>query len=429
MALGKLGMDVLVLMPKYRGIGFTEKHLSDRVTVRLIEHEAFFNRASLYGNGGQDYADNLDRFLFFSTECLALTKRLDFKPDLVHVHDWHTALIPVLLKTRYAKDDFFKKAKTLLTIHNLAYQGQFDGSEYSKLGLSSELFSMDGFEFYGKVNLLKAGLLYADCLNTVSQTYAQEIQTREFGFGLEGILQKRKNRLHGILNGIDPQIWNPETDSKIAQVYSLKDFSGKRVCKEFLQKKCGFSVDPKIPVLAVVSRLAHQKGMDILAEAIPAMMREGVQLAIVGDGDSSYKSQMESLEKKYPTRMKVFAGFQVQEAHDLYAGADLFLMPSLFEPCGLGQMISMRYGTIPVVRSTGGLKDTVVDATADPTRGNGFSFVTPTPEELMKVLSRALSYFQEKQPWNQLMERAMAMDFSWDESAKKYVELYREMSA
>ncbi len=426
LALGKLGIDVLILMPKYRGIEVSEKILSDRVRVRFIEHEAFFNRSGLYGNRESDYTDNLDRFTFFSYECLAEAKRLGFKPDVVHAHDWHAALIPVLLKTKFAKDDFYKGSKTVLTIHNLAYQGVFAPSEYKKLGLPQDLFSVDGFEFYGQVNVLKAGLLFADRLNAVSPSYATEIQTQEFGCGLEGVLQKRKRRLSGILNGIDTEAWNPATDAKIKTFYSAGSLEGKKKCKRALQEKCGFEADPEIPVLAIVSRLTHQKGLDLLAKAVPHFFKKKFQFVVLGDGEAEYRRLFEDIEKKYPGKAKIFFGFRAAEAHTIYAGADLFLMPSLFEPCGLGQLISMRYGTIPVVRRTGGLKDTVIDADEHPKKGNGFTFEGLEVTNFIKALDRAEKAFEDKKRWDALVQSAMKSDFSWDESAKKYESLYRE---
>ncbi len=426
LALGRLGIEVMVLMPKYRGIEFSEKRLSDHVQVHFIEHEPFFNRSGLYGHQDSDYADNLDRFSYFSRECLTAAKRLGFKPDVAHAHDWHASLIPVLLKTEFLADDFFKQTKSLLTIHNLAYQGVFAASEYKKIGLSQELFSVAGFEFYGMVNLLKAGLLFADRLNTVSPAYAKEIQTVEFGCGLEGVLRQRKNKLSGILNGIDTQAWNPATDTKLSAGYSAESLAGKKICKASLQKKYGLEVNPQIPLLAVVSRLAHQKGLDLIAQALPDLISSPLQLVILGDGDADYRRLFERLGRDYPAQVKVSLGFQVMAAHEIYAGADLFLMPSQFEPCGLGQLISMRYGTIPVVRATGGLKDTVIDADQDPKKGNGFSFDLFDSKSFLSAVNRAMKAYRDQERWNLLMTCAMKCNFSWDESAKKYEQLYRE---
>ena len=417
-ALGRLGIDVLVLMPKYRGITDTEKSLGEHVRVRFVEHEGFFNRSGLYGNADGDYPDNLDRFSFFSRECLRLARELGFKPDVVHAHDWHAAIVPVLLKAK--PDPFFQKTKSVLTIHNLAYQGHFDYAQWPKLGLPASLFSVDGFEFYGKINVLKAGLLYADRLNAVSPAYAKEIQAAEAGCALEGVLQKRQKDLSGILNGIDTALWDPWADKKLAAPFSAAAPAGKKVCKAALQKQCGLAEDPETPVFAIVSRLAEQKGLDILAEVAPAMLSKKLQLVLLGDGDARYRQAFAALEKRFPKAMKAHIGFDAAAAHAIYAGADFFLMPSLFEPCGLGQMISMRYGTLPVVRATGGLKDTVKDGV------NGFVFERPSSAEFLAAVECALKTYGDKTTLKKMTETAMNADFSWEESAKKYEALYRE---
>ncbi len=425
-ALGKLGIQTLVVMPKYRGIELTDTEIAPNVHIHFVENEAFFNRSGLYGNGDSDYEDNLDRFSFFSQECLRLAKRVNFQPDIVHAHDWHTALVPVLLKTKFASDDFFKKSRSLLTIHNLAYQGQFPAAEYKKLGLPAALFSMDGFEFYGGVNVLKAGLLHADRLNAVSPTYAEEIRTAEYGCGLEGVLERRKKSLSGILNGLDTDIWDPAKDTRIVSHFSAAALEGKKRCKAELQKKYGFEVDPAVPVLAVVSRLAHQKGLDLLAQASAELLKEKVQLIVLGDGDPEYRRKFEKLGQKYTANAKILIGFRAPEAHGIYAGADFFLMPSRFEPCGLGQLIAMRYGAVPVVRATGGLKDTVIDADRDAVKGNGFVFEQPIAADFMSTLRRALKAYGEQGRFAGIVQTGMKADFSWDESAKKYEILYKE---
>ena len=426
LALGKQGIDVLILMPKYRGIEGVQKSLSDRVSVRFVEHEAYFNRSGLYGNGGGDYADNLERFTFFSRECLRLAEALDYKPDVVHAHDWHTALLPVLLKTEFSNHFFYKKTRTVLTLHNLAYQGHFPASEYEGLGLPKDLFSVDGFEFYGKINLLKAGILFADRLNTVSPGYAKEIQMPEFGFGLENVLKKKKNRLSGILNGIDTDAWNPKTDPKISASYSPESLEGKKKCKKVLQELCGFKANPGVPLLAVVTRLAEQKGLDILAGAAPRLFSKDLQLVLLGEGDAHYRRLFETIASQYSKNVRFFPEFAADRAHAIYAGADLFLMPSLFEPCGLGQMISMRYGTIPVVHATGGLKDTVLDADRDLKTGNGFTFDAANSTDFMNAMDRALKAFKDEMRWKALISSAMKTDFSWTQSAQQYEKLYRE---
>ncbi len=409
-------------MPKYRGIGFTEKKLSDNVRARFIEHEGYFNRSGLYGNADADYPDNLERFAFFSRECLAVAEKEKFQPDVVHAHDWHTAMIPALLKAW--PGDFFAKTKTLLTIHNLAYQGLFGAEEYPKLGLPKNLFSMDSFEFYGKVNLLKGGLLKADRLNAVSPGYAEEIKTKEFGCGLEGVLQKRKKRLSGILNGIDAAAWDPAKDARLEANYSADDLAGKSLCKAALQRLCRFEEDPKTPLFAVVSRLTPQKGLDLLAEAAPDMLSKKLQLVVLGDGDPHHRRMFTRIEKDFPKNSRMFLGFDAVKAHAIYAGSDFFLMPSLFEPCGLGQMIAMRYGAVPVVRATGGLKDTVTDAAQK--NGNGFTFKEAAAPAFAAAVGRALEAYADPKTMRTLVATGMKADFSWDESAKKYETLYRE---
>ena len=422
--LGRLGVKVLVLLPRYRGITLTRKKISENVEARFIENEAYFNRASFYGDGRGDYHDNLKRFSFFCEASLDLAERIGFRPDIVHAHDWQAALIPVFLKTKAASRDFFKKSKSVLTIHNIAYQGHFPAREFGELGLDAELFSVNGFEFYGKINLLKAGLIYADALNTVSPAYANEIQTKAYGFGLEGVVKTRAKVLKGILNGIDTEVWDPARDKDIAKKYSAADLSGKRVCKMHLQKLCGFETDPETPFFAMVSRLAEQKGLDLLSEICDAFLIERVQFALLGDGDHSYETTFRNVRNRHPKNAAVFFEFQAPLAHKIYAGADFFLMPSYFEPCGLGQMIGMRYGTVPVVRRTGGLADTVTDARLP--GGNGIVFGEPNPDKLFQAIRRALELYRDKKELAAVQKRAMKQDFSWRKSAKEYLQMYKE---
>lgn len=427
LALGKLGLRVAVVMPRYRGIKAAKKKLSEQVTAYFIENEAYFNRASLYGNDGGDYLDNLERFAFFSRAALSLTRQIGFKPDIVHVHDWQAALIPVLLREKFSHDPFFKKSKTLLTVHNLAYQGHFPSSNYQKLGLEPGLYSINGFEFYGKINLLKAGLLYADAVNTVSPTYAREIQTKEYGFGLEGVIHQKRDYLRGILNGIDTALWDPAKDKRIKRNYSAKSPAGKAVCKAELQRKCGLEVNPDIPVFGVVSRLAQQKGMDLLVETADAFLSRKVQLVLLGDGDAVYERGFGNVGRRHSRSASVHIGFDAANAHSIYAGSDFFLMPSHFEPCGLGQMISLRYGTLPVVRRTGGLADTIKDVDADPKHGNGFVFEDHRAHGFLGAVDRAIRAFRDKRRFEALRRRVMKLDFSWDASAQEYVKVYKEI--
>jgi len=426
-AMASLGVETLIMMPKYRGVAISEKKIAPNIRVRFIENEAYFNRAGLYGNDRGDYPDNLQRFSFFCHEALETAKREGFRPDIVHAHDWQTALLPVLLKMKKDSDPFFRDAKSVLTVHNLAYQGLFPHRQYGLLGLDPSLFSIDGFEFYGKIDLLKAGLLFADAVTTVSPTYAQEIQTRQFGFGLEGVVKKREKDLHGILNGLDTTLWDPSADRRIPAVYSASDLSGKRACKAVLQTLGGFPLDPEVPVFAMVTRLAEQKGLDILSEAADKFLSKNVQFVLLGEGDRVYHTTFRNIGKRHPKKSHIILGFDSVKAHAIYAGADFFLMPSYFEPCGLGQMISMRYGTLPIVRNVGGLADTVKDLDASPESGNGFVFDEQSPERLLATIERALKFYEDKKKLDTARKRAMKQDFSWDKSAKKYLTLYESL--
>jgi starch synthase len=431
LALGKLGVEILVTMPRYRGIEISKKKLSDNVQIRFVENEEYFNRSSLYGNERGDYEDNLKRFHFFCRRSLEIAREIDFKPDILHAHDWQTALLPVIIKMTRGSDEFFRGTKTLLTIHNVAYQGHFPRSEYDVLGLDPSLFSLEGFEFYGKINLLKGGLIFADAVSTVSPTYAKEITTREYGFGLESILKQKPGGVHGILNGLDYDLWDPATDKAIKKKYSLEEPAGKAVCKADLQKIYGLSVDPDVPAFGIVTRLAEQKGLDILSEAIDAMLAKDIQFVLLGDGDPAYKTTFSNVGKRHAGTGKVSTniGFDSADARKVYAGADFFLMPSYFEPCGLGQLISLKYGTLPIVRATGGLVDTIVDADADPKNGNGFMFRDHTPERLIQAVDRAIKAYGDKKRMSVLKKRAMKADFSWTKSAKAYRDLYKELKA
>lgn len=426
-ALGELGVEVMIVMPKYRGISVLKKKISENVRIHFVQNEAYFDREALYGTDREDYPDNLERFSLFCHEALALAKKNAFKPDVVHAHDWQAALIPVLLKTKLAQDEHFQNSKTLLTIHNMAYQGHFHSRYFADLGLDPALFSIDGFEFHGKINLLKGGILFSDAISTVSPTYAAEIQTREFGHGLEGVIQKRRNRLSGILNGIDYELWNPNSDKRLVKNYSAKNPAAKQLCKQDLQKRAGLEINPEIPLFSMVTRLAQQKGLDLLAEAAERFLAMNVQFVLLGDGDRHYQNLCRGLAERHPKRMKAFLGFDAEEAHRVYAGSDFFLMPSNFEPCGLGQMISLRYGAIPIVRSTGGLKDTITDLSKHPKEGNGFLFEKISASEFLEAITRAISFYGNKAKFMLVRKRIMNEDFSWEASAQEYKLFYKEI--
>lgn len=461
-ALSQLGHEVCVFLPLYRHVadgakagkfdlqatgievsflvsGGTQKGMVHKsafpgtsVSVYLIEHDQHFNRSELYGEAGTTYHDNAARFAFFSRAVLEAAKRLELEPDLFHLNDWQTALIAVYLKTIYA-DDPIAKAASLLTIHNLGYQGLFESADFNMTGLHWELFNWRQLEFHDKVNFLKGGIVFADLISTVSKRYAQEIQTREHGMGLESVLVERSADLFGILNGVDYSNWNPATDKLIGANYSPEDLSGKAACKAELQKINHLPQRPDVPLIGVVSRLADQKGFDILAEGIEEIMKLDVQLVVLGTGQQKYHELFKEIGDRYPDKTGINIRYDNKLAHMIEAGSDMFLMPSRYEPCGLNQMYSLKYGTVPVVRATGGLADTITDcseaALADGT-ANGFSFTEYTPTELVKTVTRAVeTYHQKPDVWKKLTSTGMAQDHSWDRSAREYVELYEKVKA
>jgi starch synthase len=431
LALEELGEDIILALPRYKGITDTKFNIhrlnrdisysviGKNIKAYLIEQNKYFDRDGLYGDKTGDYKDNLARFSHYCRRSLELLKEIDFKPDIIHIHDWQACLIPVYLRSFYGPDPFFKDIRTVLTVHNIGYQGLFPKEEFSMLGLDESLFNINGLEYYGKVNILKGGLEFADIINTVSPTYAAEIRTKEFGFGLEGVLNKRRERLFGILNGLDYKIWNPKTDKWIAENFSLTQREGKTKDKEDLQKLCHLPVKSDVPLAGIVSRLAEQKGFDILAEGLDKICKMNLQLVILGTGELKYHQILQGLAKKYPKVISLHLKFDEGLAHKIYAGSDMFLMPSKYEPCGLGQMISFRYGTLPVVFKTGGLADTVH-------KDNGFVFESYTKEALVKTITKAATVFKDKDKWSLLVNNAMKCNFSWEESAKEYLKLYAE---
>ena len=417
LALEELKEEVIIVMPKYKAIKEPKAIIGKNIKVYFIENDAYFNRDGLYGDKSGDYKDNLDRFSYYCRQTLEFLKEIKFKPDIIHCHDWQSSLIPVYLKTLYANDAFYKKTKTVLTIHNIGYQGLFPKEEFPKLGLDWSLFNIEGLEFYDKVNLLKGGMEFSDIINTVSPTYSKEIQTKEFGFGLDGVLNKRRDSLFGILNGLDYSIWNPETDKFIAKNFSAASLDDKYKNKEDLQKACRLPVKLDVPLLGIVSRLAEQKGFDILAEGIDKICKMDLQLVILGTGDQRYHDILGEMVKKYPKVISLNLKFDDSLAHKIYAGSDIFVMPSKYEPCGLGQLISLRYATIPLVFKTGGLADTV-------NKDNGFIFDQYNKDALIRTIQKAIQAFGNQNKWRALMQKAAAYDFSWEESAKAYLRLY-----
>jgi starch synthase len=417
--------------------------------VLLVQYDPFFAREGLYQSGGVDYPDNLERFAFF---CRAIVELLRIEaadskagqtergthgdsqpwlPYILHLHDWQTALCPVYLRSLYADVPALSRIRTLLTIHNLGYQGVFPNAEYVKTGLEPELFTPEGLEYYQKINLLKGGLVYADFLNTVSPTYSREIQTPAFGFGLHGVIARRRDRLRGIVNGIDVEVWNPATDPYLPRTYSVADLSGKRECKAALQRELKLPVRD-VPVLGTVSRFADQKGMDLVAEVLPELMELNVQVVILGTGDTQYELLFRALQDRHPTKLGLQVGFDEGLAHRIEAGADIFLMPSRYEPCGLNQQYSLRYGTIPIVSSTGGLADTVVPYSPRAIRERraaGFTFGPASAPGLLMALLFALRVYENRDEWQAMMRAGMETDVSWTRSATAYVKLYEEVLA
>jgi starch synthase len=431
LAFEELKHEAIVILPRYKAVSddkFKLARVKDDISctvigknikVYFIERPGYFQRDFLYGDKAGDYPDNLDRFSYYCKRALVLLKEINFPPQVIHCHDWQTALVPVFLKKLFAADPFYKGIKTLFTIHNIGYQGLFPKTEFPKLGLNWSLFTVDTLEFYDKINILKGGLIFSDLINTVSATYSKEIQTKEFGFGLQGILAARKDSLFGIINGLDYGVWNPESDGFIAKNYSLKNIGEKVKDKLDLQKVCNLPAKKEIPLFGVVSRLAEQKGFDILAEGILDILKLKLQLVILGTGDQKYHTLLDEISEKFPQVVSLHLKFDDALAHKIYAGSDIFLMPSKYEPCGLGQLISLSYGTIPLVFKTGGLADTI-------TKDNGFVFGTYSSAELLSAMKRAIQDFGDEKKWMALTQKAMRYNFSWEESAKKYVQLYEK---
>jgi len=398
------------------------------VRIYLIKADQYFARPNLYGTAAGDYLDNAERFAFLSRAVVALLYHLG-PPDVLHAHDWQTALVPAFLRADSGRYPGLESVRTVFTVHNMGYQGLFWHHDWHLLNLDWRFFTPDYLEFYGKINYLKGGLVWADAITTVSPTYAQEIQTPEFGYGLDGVLRARRAALSGILNGVDYDEWSPERDRFIAARYSADDLKGKAACKADLQATVGLPADAKVPVFGIVSRLADQKGFDLLAAIAPELLQKRLQVVILGSGDTRYQSLFGALAKRFPKRFKVSFTFDEALAHKIEAGSDIFLMPSRYEPCGLNQIYSLRYGTIPIVRATGGLEDTIVDVDATKEDGTGFKFTPYTPAALLSCIERALRAYRARTAWTRLIRNAMRMDFSWDRSAQAYAELYRRVSA
>lgn len=440
-ALAEMGHEVIVVMPGYKDIEEEMTYVTDfqvsldgqlrtcvakQITGAACTTYTLNNYHFYFRDGIYCYCDDGERFAFLCKASMELLKAIDFKPDIIHLNDWHVGPAALLLKEYYQKrDTFYHGIKSVFTIHNLQYQGEFEKNMLDTLELPEELFVPEGVEFYGKFNFMKSGIQYADKINTVSKTYAEEILTAEFGVGLEGVLRNRKNDLYGIINGINYEIYDPETDPNIQFHFNEKSLNLKAENKQSLQKELGL---PKknVPLICIIHRLVEQKGLFMVTKAFKQMMSLDVQFVLLGIGDPYYENEFLKLMEKYPEQVSVRIEFNEELAHRIYAGSDIFLMPSTFEPCGLGQMISLRYGTIPVVRGTGGLKDTIIDIAQDPENGNGFSFQEITSADFFKTIKRAVDiYRKEPGTWLDLVIRGIKSDFSWNRSAMEYIALYK----
>lgn len=396
--------------------------MEDGLPVYFVDNPRFFNRENLYG-----YADDGERFIFYSRAATQMLKQLEWKPDVIHLNDWHTAIVANWLKTIYKEDPFFQNVASVYTIHNLAVQGIFGWRILEIAGVDEYTFMNPRVdELPNVVALMAHGILFADAINTVSDTYAREILTAEYGEKLNTLLQERKDRLFGILNGIDYAVMNPATDRAIAQQYDVSSLNQRVTNKIALQREAGLSVDPNTPLIGCISRLTNQKGFDILSEVIDGLMDLPLQLVLMGTGDQYYHDVFTRLAKRYPQKVAVYLTFNSSLAQKIYAGSDMFLMPSRFEPCGSNQMAALRYGSVPIVRRTGGLADTVQDFDPATGNGNGFSFDKYSGMMLFATVVRALENYRYRESWRKLMETGMRADFSWTSSARKYVELYEK---
>jgi starch synthase len=452
-ALHSLGVDVRVGLPYYRVIKdrnipatqtvngmeiplgdlmlpckVLETRTKEGIPVYLFEREDLFDRPQLYGNADGDYYDNLERFSFFCRGAILFAKRTGFSFDVVHCHDWQTGLVPAYIKSVYRNDPFFSNAASVFTIHNIGYQGLFPRAKLDVCGIPSWEFHPDGIEYWGNISLLKAGLVYSDVLTTVSPRHGEEIQTPEFGRGMEGVLKKRVRDLHGILNGADYSVWDPAGDSHIPVLYGPGTMEGKKKDKLALVEEMGLT--PSLmarPVLGMISRLSSQKGCGLLAEILEKLMKLGVGLVILGAGEEKYETILVRLAERHRGSMAVRIGFDDPLAHRIMAGADMLLVPSQYEPCGLTQMYALRYGTVPVVRATGGLDDTIVEFDPVENKGNGFKFGPYEAAPFLRAIRRAMGVFKDRESWRRLMQNGMKEDFSWDRSARQYLEIYESL--
>lgn len=401
--------------------------LSDRLTVYFIDHPGFYQRASLYQENGADFVDNSRRFIFFSKCVTHLARYLTWQPEIVHVHDWQAGLVPLMILDQRMREGWGSTPRTCLTIHNLAYQGVFPKTHYAWTNLPLDYFHIHGLEFYGQMNCLKAGISYADMITTVSPRYAREITTEAYGCGLDAALRKRQDRLIGILNGVDYEEWNTQNNPFIEHPYSFRKLAGKAEEKRALQEELSLPVDPTIPLFGTITRLADQKGIDIKLGALEEMLASRMQFVLLGSGSPEFEKAYRKLGERYPDKTAIRIGFDVGLSHRIEAACDFYLMPSRFEPCGLNQMYSLRYGTIPIVRRTGGLDDSVVDPADDPELADGIKFSEYSVRALSKAIRKALVIYDDKRVMRHFLKNAMTADFSWERTSLDYLRLYRQI--
>ena len=452
LALKQQGHDVRVILPKYRSIiqskrsvqpmGYTitvpvgtkvkhgelhEGQLNRTLPVYFVGRDEYFDRDGFYGDLGEEFPDNAERFIFFNRAVLEACNILDFQPDIIHCNDWQTGLIPCYLKTTFANDPLFANTRSVFSIHNLGYQGNFDQRFFPLAHLPWKEFTIEGIEFYGFFSFMKAGLIYADKLTTVSKTYSKEILTPENGFHMDGVLREHQGKLSGILNGANYKEWDPQTDTHIKTQYGPKSLKGKQECRKSLMRKLSLKLPDETPLMCMVTRLSSQKGIDLIMKSFVELMVQDAALVILGEGDKRYETFFNEQNENFPNRFRFIQGFDEKLAHQIIAGSDLLLMPSLYEPCGLTQMYALRYGTVPIVRKVEGLADTIKAFQSGKNQGTGFLFKPSEEDEWISLLQKALDLHSKKKVWKSLMLNGMKQDFSWEQAAKHYERLYRRV--